>query len=59
MQRLPKLLVLEVKRCEHPDVLVAPARGGAHGLASGLSDYQEVQELYRELRPKLRFEVLK
>jgi hypothetical protein len=58
IERLPKLLVLEVKRCEHPDVLVAPARDGAQGLASGLSDYQEVQELYRELRPKLRFEVL-
>jgi hypothetical protein len=58
IERLPKLLMLEVKRCEHPDVLVAPARDRRRGLASGLSDYQEVQELYRELRPKLEIRVI-
>jgi hypothetical protein len=59
IQRLPKLLVLEVKGCEHPTLQVSPARDGAQGLASGLSGFQEVQELYRELRPKLRLTVLK
>ena len=58
IERLPKLLVLEVRRCEHPEVQVAPAGDGAQGLvAAGLSGYKEVQELYSQLRPKLRLEV--
>ena len=58
IERLPKLLVLEVRRCEHPEVQVAPA-DGAQGLgAAGLAYYKNVQELYSQLRPKLRFELL-
>ena len=58
IERLLKLLVLEVRRCDHPEVQVAPAGDGAQGLRAGLSDYKEVQELYSHLRAKLRFEVL-
>ena len=59
IERLPKLLVLEVRSCDHPGVQVAPAGDGAEGLgAAGLSSYKEVQELYNQLRPKLRLEVL-
>ena len=46
IERLPQLLVLEVRRCDHPEVQVASAGDGAQGLlAAGLSDYKEVQEL--------------
>ena len=60
IERLPKLLVLEVRRCDHPEVQVAPAGDGAQGLVAAglLCGYKEVQELYSQLRPKLRLEVL-
>ena len=60
IERLPKLLVLEVRRCDHPEVQVAPAGDGVLGLVAAglLSGYKEVQELYNQLRPKLRLEVL-
>ena len=56
--QLPKLLVLEVRRCEHPEVQVAPAGDGAQGFSQGLSTFKKVQGLYRQLRPKLRFTYL-
>ena len=45
IERLPKLLELVVRGCEHPDVHVAPAGDGAQGLVQGLSHYNQVQEL--------------
>ena len=59
IERLSKLRVLEVRSCDHPEVQAVPAGDGAQGLvAAGLSGYREVQELYSQLRPKLRVEVL-
>ena len=56
IERLHKLLVLEVRRCEHPEVQVAVMMQEslhkslrASGLLQGFGGYDEVQELYRQL----------
>ena len=62
--QLPKLLVLMVRRCEHPELLAAGmVQKGLRtsfrksGLLQGFGGYEEVQELYSQLRPNLRVEV--